>query len=32
MHLGIPMCGARMVDGRVDAIIELARRDLLILS
>ena len=28
-HLGMPMCGARMVDGRVDAIIELARKDAL---
>ena len=27
VHLGMPMCGARMVDGRVDAIIELARTD-----
>jgi dienelactone hydrolase len=27
VHLGMPMCGARMVDGRVDAIIELARED-----
>ncbi|WP_199435316.1 prolyl oligopeptidase family serine peptidase [Qaidamihabitans albus] len=29
VHLGMPMCGARMVDGRVDAIMELARRDAL---
>jgi hypothetical protein len=29
VHLGMPMCGARMVDGRVDAIIELARKDAL---
>lgn len=27
VHLGMPMCGARMVDGRVDAAIELIRRD-----
>jgi pimeloyl-ACP methyl ester carboxylesterase len=27
VHLAMPMCGARMVDGRVDAIIELARKD-----
>ena len=27
VHLGMPMCGARMVDGRVDAAIELARED-----
>jgi pimeloyl-ACP methyl ester carboxylesterase len=27
VHLGMPMCGARMVDGRVDAILELARKD-----
>jgi dienelactone hydrolase len=27
VHLGMPMCGARMVDGRVDAIVELARKD-----
>ena len=27
VHLGMPMCGARMVDGRVDAAIELARKD-----
>lgn len=29
VHLGMPMCGARMVDGRVDAVVELARRDAL---
>ena len=29
VHLGMPMCGARMVDGRIDAIIELARKDAL---
>jgi hypothetical protein len=29
VHLGMPMCGARMVDGRVDAAIELARDDAL---
>jgi pimeloyl-ACP methyl ester carboxylesterase len=29
VHLGMPMCGARMVDGRVDAAIELAREDAL---
>lgn len=29
VHLGMPMCGARMVDGRVDAVIELIRRDAL---
>lgn len=29
VHLGLPMCGARMVDGRVDAIMELARTDAL---
>lgn len=29
VHLGMPMCGARMVDGRVDAVIELARKDAL---
>ncbi|MFI1465415.1 alpha/beta hydrolase family protein [Nocardia carnea] len=27
VHLGMPMCGARMVDGRVDAVLELARQD-----
>jgi pimeloyl-ACP methyl ester carboxylesterase len=30
VHLGMPMCGARMVDGRLDAAIELARRDALL--
>lgn len=30
VHLGMPMCGARMVDGRVDAVVELARRDALL--
>jgi pimeloyl-ACP methyl ester carboxylesterase len=30
VHLGMPMCGARMVDGRVDAVIELAREDALL--
>lgn len=29
VHLGMPMCGARMVDGRLDAAIELAREDAL---
>lgn len=29
VHLGMPMCGARMVDGRVDAVVELAREDAL---
>jgi alpha-beta hydrolase superfamily lysophospholipase len=29
VHLGMPMCGARMVAGRVDAIIELSRKDAL---
>lgn len=29
VHLGMPMCGARMVDGRVDAVLELAREDAL---
>lgn len=29
VHLGMPMCGARMVDGRLDAAIELARKDAL---
>ena len=29
VHLGMPMCGARMVDGRPDAVIELARDDAL---
>ncbi|GAA5061034.1 alpha/beta hydrolase family protein [Nocardia callitridis] len=27
VHLGMPMCGARMVDGRVDAVLELIRED-----
>jgi dienelactone hydrolase len=27
VHLGMPMCGARMVDGRVDAVVELIRED-----
>jgi len=27
VHLGMPMCGARMVDGRVDAAVELIRKD-----
>ena len=27
VHLGMPMCGARMVDGSTDAIVELARTD-----
>lgn len=27
VHLGMPMCGARMVDGRTDAIVELFRKD-----
>jgi dienelactone hydrolase len=27
VHLGMPMCGARMVDGRVDAVLELIRKD-----
>ncbi|MFE0764792.1 alpha/beta hydrolase family protein [Streptomyces smyrnaeus] len=27
VHLGMPMCGARMVDGRTDAIVELFQRD-----
>jgi dienelactone hydrolase len=30
VHLGMPMCGARMVDGRVNAVIELAREDALL--
>jgi pimeloyl-ACP methyl ester carboxylesterase len=29
VHLGMPMCGARMVDGRVDAAAALAREDAL---
>ncbi|MBF6174885.1 alpha/beta hydrolase family protein [Nocardia blacklockiae] len=31
VHLGMPMCGARMVDGRTDAIVELATKDPLML-
>lgn len=27
VHLGMPMCGARMVDGRTDAIVALAQKD-----
>jgi dienelactone hydrolase len=30
VHLGMPMCGARMVDGRLDAAVELAREDALL--
>jgi uncharacterized protein (TIGR03086 family) len=30
VHLGMPMCGARMVDGRVDAALELVRKDSLL--
>lgn len=30
VHLGMPMCGARMVDGRLDAAITLAREDALL--
>ncbi|TDC15996.1 alpha/beta hydrolase [Streptomyces sp. 8K308] len=30
VHLGMPMCGARMVDGRLDAALELAREDALL--
>jgi pimeloyl-ACP methyl ester carboxylesterase len=30
VHLGMPMCGARMVDGRLDAVIALAREDALL--
>lgn len=29
VHLGMPMCGARMVDGRVDAVVDLIREDAL---
>jgi len=29
VHLGMPMCGARMVDGRMDAVGELIREDAL---
>ncbi|WP_308165078.1 alpha/beta hydrolase family protein [Nocardia noduli] len=31
VHLGMPMCGARMVEGRTDAIVELAGKDPLML-
>ncbi|WP_091448569.1 alpha/beta hydrolase family protein [Actinokineospora iranica] len=27
VHLGMPMCGARMADGRVDAVVDLIRAD-----
>jgi dienelactone hydrolase len=27
VHLGMPMCGARMIDGRLDAIVERIRED-----
>jgi pimeloyl-ACP methyl ester carboxylesterase len=27
VHLGLPMCGERMVDGSMDALVELAQRD-----
>jgi len=27
VHLGMPLCGPRMVDGRMDAVLERARRD-----
>src|ERR687893_165697 len=27
VHLGMPMCGARMVDGKTDAIVELFQKD-----
>jgi pimeloyl-ACP methyl ester carboxylesterase len=30
VHLGLPMCGARMVEGRLDAVVELAREDVLL--
>ncbi|WP_338779191.1 prolyl oligopeptidase family serine peptidase [Streptomyces sp. DG1A-41] len=30
VHLGMPMCGARMVDGRVDAAVRRAREDALL--
>ena len=30
VHLGMPMCGARMVDGRLDAAVALAREDALL--
>lgn len=28
VHLGMPLCGARMIDGSTDAILELARKDI----
>ncbi|MFF0147816.1 alpha/beta hydrolase [Amycolatopsis sulphurea] len=31
VHLGMPMCGARMVDGRTDAVVELFGKDPLML-
>ncbi|MFC9438475.1 alpha/beta hydrolase family protein [Nocardia sp. NPDC057030] len=31
VHLGMPMCGARMVDGSTDAVVELAAKDPLML-
>ncbi|MFE9579901.1 alpha/beta hydrolase family protein [Nocardia sp. NPDC006044] len=31
VHLGMPMCGARMVDGSTDAVVELATKDPLML-
>ncbi|MCM6778060.1 alpha/beta hydrolase [Nocardia sp. CDC159] len=31
VHLGMPMCGARMVDGKTDAIVELFSKDPLML-
>jgi pimeloyl-ACP methyl ester carboxylesterase len=30
VHLGMPLCGARMVDGSMDAVIELAMRDVVL--
>jgi dienelactone hydrolase len=27
VHLGMPLCGARMIEGSMDAVIELARKD-----
>jgi dienelactone hydrolase len=30
VHLGMPMCGARMVDGGLDAVVALAREDALL--
>jgi pimeloyl-ACP methyl ester carboxylesterase len=30
VHLGMPMCGARMVDGSMDAVIELAMHDVVL--